>query len=215
MPEPSSPSSEHGASTPPPLSIIAFDDDDDFRQYIRSVLEADGHECRVVGSQEEFFESCERQLPEVVLLDLNMGRESGTQVLTQIRQRWRKLCVIIITGYPTLEGMRQTFKQEVFDYLAKPFSVDDLRKCLAQAAEQLNLGQRPQDRLRMEIGRQVRLARTQRGWTLKELSEAADVSVSQLSSIERGAHLPSIESMVAIAIAMEQRPSDWIQAAGL
>jgi transcriptional regulator with XRE-family HTH domain len=47
------------------------------------------------------------------------------------------------------------------------------------------------------------------------LSESSGVSVSQLSSIERGAHLPSMESMVAIAVALDQKPSLWFEAAGL
>ncbi len=207
-----------GAQTTPEcttLSIITLDDDDDFRQYIRGVLEGDGHACREARNVRELFELCEQALPDVVLLDMNMGRETGIEVLAQIRQRWAKLCVIVVTGYPTLEGMRQTFKRDIFDYLAKPFSIEDLRKSLRQAVETLGLGQRPQDRLRLELGRQIRMARTEKSWTLKELSEASDVSVSQLSSIERGAHLPSIESMVSIALAMDKRPSDWILAAGL
>jgi len=84
---------------------------------------------------------------------------------------------------PSLEGMRQTFKQDVFDYLAKPFSVVELRRCLAQAAEAFNLGRRPQDRLRSSLGKQVRLARTERGWTLRDLSEAcASASASSVPS---------------------------------
>jgi transcriptional regulator with XRE-family HTH domain len=79
----------------------------------------------------------------------------------------------------------------------------------------LGLGQRPQDRLRAELGRQVRLARIEKGWTLKELSESSQVSVSQLSSIERGAHLPSLESLVTIALALGRKPSQWLDAAGL
>jgi transcriptional regulator with XRE-family HTH domain len=79
----------------------------------------------------------------------------------------------------------------------------------------LGLGQRPQDRLRAELGRQVRLARIEKGWTLKELSEASQVSVSQLSSIERGAHLPSLESLVAVALALGRKPSEWLGAGGL
>ena len=58
------------------------------------------------------------------------------------------------------------------------------------------------------------MARTQRGWTLKELSEHSTVSVSQLSSIERGAHLPSLESLLAIAGALDQSPSQWLSEAG-
>ncbi len=197
-----------------PLNILALDDDEDFLQYIRTVLESEGHAVRAVASPEEFFRAVEAVLPDVVLLDIKMGRHSGEQVLEEIRRRWSKLCVIVVTGYPSLEGMRQTFKQDVFDYLAKPFSLEELRRVLAQASASLGLGKRPQDRLRAELGRQVRLARTERGWTLRDLSDASGVSVSQLSSIERGAHLPSVESLLEIAIAMDRKPSVWIEAAG-
>ena len=198
----------------PPLSILALDDDEDFLQYIRTVLESEGHAVRAVASPEEFFRVVETALPDVVLLDIKMGRHSGEQVLEEIRRRWSKLCVIVVTGYPSLEGMRQTFKRDVFDYLAKPFSLEELRRVLLQASTSLGLGRRPQDRLRNELGRQVRLARTERGWTLRDLSDASGVSVSQLSSIERGAHLPSVESLLEIAIALGAKPSSWIQSAG-
>lgn len=200
---------------PPPMSIVALDDDADFRQYIAGVLEADGHDVRTAGTSEEFIAACSQRLPELVLLDMNMGRESGERVLEDVRRRWPKLAVIVVTGYPTLDSMRQTFKQDVFDYLAKPFSISELRRSLSQAASSLGLGQRPQDMLRLELGRQIRLARTDQGLTLKELSEIAGVSVSQLSSIERGAHLPSLESLVAIATALKQAPSAWLKSAGL
>ena len=60
----------------------------------------------------------------------------------------------------------------------------------------------------------MRLSRTRRGWTLKDLSEHAGVSVSQLSSIERGAHLPSVESLLSIATALDEKPSAWFGSAG-
>jgi len=198
----------------PPIAVVALDDDEDFRQYIESVLEGDGHEVRLASTPDEFYALCVDRLPDLVLLDIKMGRYSGEDVLVEIRRRWPRLCVVVVTGYPSLDSMRQTFKQDVFDYLAKPFSLDELRRVLAQAAIAFSLGQRPQDRLRQALGRQVRLARTERGWTLKELSEAAELSVSQLSSIERGAHLPSIESLLAIAAALDQRPSEWMKSAG-
>lgn len=198
----------------PPLSVLCLDDDADFRQYIRSVLEADGHAVRVEGTPDAFFASAESHLPDVVLLDIKMGRHSGEEVLAEIRRRWPRLCVIIVTGYPSLDSMRQTFRQDAFDYLAKPFSVGELRRVLAQAAAALDLGRRPQDRLRAELGRQVRLARTEKGWTLRDLSDSSGVSVSQLSSIERGTHLPSVESLLAIGQALGRKPSAWLDAAG-
>lgn len=198
----------------PPLSIILLDDDDDFREYMTTVLESDGHAIRAVATPEAFYGAVEAALPDLVLLDMKMGRHRGEDVLTTIRERWPRLCVIVVTGYPSMDSMRETFKMDVADYLAKPFTQEELRRVLAQAAHTYDLGRRPQDRLRLELGRQVRLARTERGWTLKDLSESSGVSVSQLSSIERGAHLPSLESLLAVAGALGRRPSDWLKSAG-
>jgi DNA-binding NtrC family response regulator len=198
----------------PPLSIVCLDDDADFRQYMHSTLQADGHEVRVCADPQEFFDACESRLPDLVLLDIKMGRDSGETVLQEIRKRWSRLAVIVVTGYPSMDSMRETFKQDAFDYLAKPFSLVELRRALAQAAESLGLGQRPQDKLRAELGRHIRLARTETAWTLKELSDASGISVSQLSSIERGAHLPSLESLLSIAGALKRKPSEWLSAGG-
>lgn len=205
---------ERPAESTLPLAIVALDDDADFRMFLRDALERDGHDVRVASTPEECFALCEEALPDVLLLDMKMGKHTGEQALDEVRKRWPRLCVIVVTGYPSLETMRRTFKQDVYDYIAKPFSLDELRASLRGAAESFKLGGLPQDRLRRELGRQVRLARTQRGWTLRELSEASSVSVSQLSSIERGAHLPSLESLLAIADALEGRPSEWLAAAG-
>ena len=204
-------------STPlpgPPLSVVALDDDPDFREYLASMLTEAGHEVRAVPARADLIRACEDALPEVVLLDMKMGEDDGERVLAEVRQRWPRLCVIVVTGYPSLDSMRQTFKQQVFDYIAKPFRAEELLRALAQAARAFDLGQRPQDKLRTSLGRQIRLSRTERGWTLKELSEASGVSVSQLSAVERGAHLPSLESLLAIATALNARPSAWLGAAG-
>ncbi len=198
----------------PPLNLIALDDDPDFREYLVGVLQGEGHAVRAVETPDALFAACEAESPDIILLDIKMGQHTGEGVLEEIRRRWPRQCVIVVTGYPTLDSMRQTFKQDVFDYLTKPFGVDDLRRVIGQAAEAFGLGQRPQDRLRAELGRQIRLARTERGWTLRELSTTSNVSVSQLSSIERGTHLPSIESLVAIAGALRCTPSAWMAAAG-
>ncbi len=198
----------------PRLNIVALDDDADFREYVRGLLEAEGNEVRVVATPEEFFSACQERLPDVALLDIKMGKHSGEAVLEELRERWPRLCVIVVTGYPSMQTMRTTFKQDVFDYLAKPFSLDELRAVLAQAAATYDLGVTPQAKLRGRLGREIRLARTAQGWTLKELSEESGVSISQLSSIERGAHLPSLESLLAVAHALEATPSDWLKAAG-
>ncbi|RMD65846.1 MAG: response regulator [Planctomycetota bacterium] len=202
------------APAPPPLDIVALDDDPDFLEYLADALSRQGHTVRACRTPEAFFHACQERLPDIALLDIKMGAVSGEEVLQRIRQRWPRLCVIVVTGYPSLETMRRTFKAEAFDYIEKPFSMEHLKQTLAQAAETHKLGRSSQDRLRAGLGRQLRVARTARGWTLKELSDASGVSVSQLSSIERGAHLPSLESLLAIAEALGENPSDWLRDSG-
>ena len=209
------PERKESAATPSiSLAVAVLDDDTDFLEFVHSVLEDKGHRVTTSTEPDELIERCEESLPDVVLLDMNMGRHSGQEVLAQLRERWPRLCVIVVTGYPSMDTMRETFKRDAFDYLAKPFSADQLEGVLQQAAESFGLGLRPQDRLRAELGRQIRLARADRGWTLKELSEASTVSVSQLSSIERGTHLPSLDSLVLIAGALQHNPSAWLASAG-
>ena len=117
-------------------SIAILDDDADFRTYLEDFLsDESNYSVRAFGNTRDLYESCEESLPDIVLLDMKMGDASGDKVLEQLISRWPGLCVIIITGYPSLEDMRTTFKLKVFDYLAKPFSLTQLRQVLKNAVD--------------------------------------------------------------------------------
>jgi FixJ family two-component response regulator len=191
------------------IDVVVLDDDLDFRSYVEDFLASEGlYTVRTFSHPEDLFEACVHRLPDIVLLDMKMGEFHGDRVLEQLLQRWPKLCVVIVTGYPSLEDMRATFKMKVFDYLAKPFSLVQLRQTLANATETFGLGRSDQDRLRESLGHRIRLLRAEHDWSLKDLSGLTSLSVSQISSIERGAHLPSMESLLAISRAVGKRPSE-------
>ena len=95
---------------------------------------------RTFAHPDDLFLAAEQRLPDIVLLDMQMGPFKGAQVAEQLLQRWPNLCIIVVTGYPSLEDMRTTFKMKVFDYLAKPFSLAQLRQTLLNAAETFGLG---------------------------------------------------------------------------
>ena len=121
--------------------IAILDDDLDFRNYLEDFLKDEGmYTVRAFARPAELFEGCEERLPDIVLLDMKMGDVTGDRVLEQLLARWPGLCVIIITGYPSLEDMRATFKLKVFDYLAKPFSLAQLRQVLKNAVAAFGLG---------------------------------------------------------------------------
>ena len=189
--------------------IVLLDDDADFRNYIEDFLKDENiYAVRAFSTPGELFQGCDEHLPDIVLLDMKMGEGSGDRVLEQLLARWPGLCVIIVTGYPSLEDMRATFKLKVFDYLAKPFSLAQLRQVLKNAVETFGLGKTPQDRLRERLGHSIKMLRVERDWSLKDLAAATKLSVSQVSAIERGTNLPSIESLLAISKAFDKRPSE-------
>ena len=191
------------------VDVAILDDDTDFLSYLEDLLRDEGrYVVRAFAEPEELFTSAEIRVPEIVLLDMKMGAATGEEVVEQLLTRWPDLCIIVITGYPSLESMRATFKLRVFDYLAKPFSLSQLRQSLQNAIEQFSLGQTPQDRLRERLGHRIKLLRVERGWSLKDLAASTRLSVSQISSIERGANLPSIESLLAICRAFNRKPSE-------
>lgn len=193
------------------VEIAVLDDDVDFLTYIEDFLRDEGqYAIRAFAHPDALLEAAEQHLPDIVLLDMKMGEFTGDKVVEQLLCRWPELCIIIVTGYPSLEDMRATFKLRVFDYLSKPFSLGQLRQTLQNAIEKYKLGKTPQDRLRERLGHRIKLLRVERDWSLKDLAMATKLSVSQISSIERGANLPSIESMLAICRAFNKKPSDLL-----
>jgi DNA-binding NtrC family response regulator len=194
------------------IDIAILDDDADFRTYLEDLLRDEGqYAVRSFARSGELFDSAEEQLPDIVLLDMKMGDTHGSQVLEELLRRWPNLCVIVVTGYPSLEDMRATFKLRVFDYLAKPFSLAQLRLTLRNAIEKFGLGRAMHDRLRERLGHTIKMMRVERDWSLKDLAAATRLSVSQISSIERGANLPSIESLLAICHAFGKKPSEVLE----
>ena len=190
--------------------IAVLDDDHDFRVYLEDFLNDEGkYSVRTFARAQDLFTEAEER-PDIVLLDMKMGDTTGDKVLEQLQARWPGLCVIVITGYPSLEDMRATFKLKVFDYIAKPFSLAQLRQVLQNAVEAFGLTTSPQDRLRQRLGHSIKLLRVGRGWSLKDLASHTKLSVSQISAIERGANLPSIESLLALSRAFDRKPSDLL-----
>jgi DNA-binding NtrC family response regulator len=195
------------------VDLAILDDDPDFRNYLEDALKDDGvYAIRTFAHPDDLLAACEQRLPDIVLLDMKMGDVKGDKVLEQLQSAYPGLCVIIVTGYPSLEDMRATFKMKVFDYISKPFSLAQLRQTLHNAIEKFGFGRTAQDRLREQLGHQIKMLRVERDWSLKDLAAATKLSISQISSIERGVNLPSVESLLTICRAFEKRPSEILAA---
>jgi DNA-binding NtrC family response regulator len=76
---------------------------------------------------------------DVVISDIVMGEIDGLQVMDRVRQRFPRAKVIMITGYAMMSMVRSAMEKGAFDFIAKPFTPDDLRSVVARAAAELGV----------------------------------------------------------------------------
>jgi DNA-binding NtrC family response regulator len=74
---------------------------------------------------------------DVVVTDIRMDEIDGIQVLEHVTEKSPRTKVIMITGYAMIALAREAMEKGAFDFIAKPFQPDDLRKVIAKAARAL------------------------------------------------------------------------------
>lgn len=77
---------------------------------------------------------------DIVVTDIRMGPVGGLQVLARVMEEAPRTKVVIITGYAMMSLAREAMKKGAYDFLAKPFTPDELRAVVARAATELGLG---------------------------------------------------------------------------
>jgi DNA-binding NtrC family response regulator len=139
----------------PRRRVLIVDDETGVRESLRMVLK-DAYETLPVGSGGEALEALGRHAVDVVLLDVVMPGMDGMQVLEELRTRWPQMPVVMLTATKTVKTAVGAMKLGAFDYVTKPFDVDELRCILDKATEQAALV-REVEELRTEVGRRYQL----------------------------------------------------------
>lgn len=132
------------------FTILIVDDEPAARYGMRRALEKEGYrilEAESVATAERFVESA---APSVVLLDVKLASESGLDYLPTLASRKDSPAVIIVTAHGSERMAVDAIKNGAYDYLAKPFEVDDLR-VLVRNAVQSHVLRVENERLRSEL----------------------------------------------------------------
>ncbi len=112
----------------PSYNILVVDDDAFLRDACNQALSRHGHSVTLATSGSEGLELLERWSFDLILLDLKMPDEDGLTILSTVKERDPEAVVVIITGYGTIETAVQAIKLGAFDFIAKPFTPDELLK---------------------------------------------------------------------------------------
>jgi len=135
--------------------VLVVDDEQGVRESLRMVLK-EGYEPIAVGSSGEALETLAATSVDVVLLDIVMPGMDGMQLLEELRVRFPNLPIVMLTATKTVKTAVGAMKLGAFDYITKPFDVDELRVILDKATERAELV-REVEELRSEVGRRYQL----------------------------------------------------------
>src|SRR5947209_9309740 len=121
------------------LNLLIVDDERAIRDACREVAQSLGFNAFVADSAEHAYRILETHGPDVVLLDLKLPGAGGLDALHQIKARKPDAVVIVVTGYGTVQSAVQAMKNGAYDYVTKPFSLDELKLLLDRVATHLKL----------------------------------------------------------------------------
>ncbi len=125
---------ETGGSSLKP-SVLVVDDEKRIRDGCQKALRTKGYVVDGAENGEVALEKIHKKHFDLVLLDLMMPGPSGLEVLPQIKEIDSDAVIIVITGYATLEHAIEAMKKGAFDFIAKPFTPDQLRVVASKAIE--------------------------------------------------------------------------------
>lgn len=121
------------------LKILVIDDDFTMRDACQETLRRVGHEVEMAEDGRQGLALLSRWAYDVVLLDLRMPDMDGLTVLRHIREQDPEAVVIIISGHGSIATAVQAMKLGAFDYVAKPFTPEELRQAVDKAGEKRRL----------------------------------------------------------------------------
>lgn len=123
--------------------ILAVDDDADTLALIVDILQDDGFEVYPCSNAEQALRALQRESFRLILADIKLPRMSGVELLTRVREMGLDTEVIIMTAYASVSTAVEALRGEAFDYLIKPFALDEFRLRVHEAVQRQASRDRP------------------------------------------------------------------------
>src|SRR5580693_8030339 len=121
------------------LNLLIIDDERSIREACREVAQSLGFSAQIADSAEQAYRTLDLQSFDAVLLDLRLPGAGGLDALRRIKERRPEALVIVVTGYATVQSAVQAMKIGAYDYVTKPFSLDELKLLLERVVNHLRL----------------------------------------------------------------------------
>jgi DNA-binding response OmpR family regulator len=148
----------------------------------------------------------------LVILDYVLPGVEPEQVFGWLREYQPDASVLVVTAHPSVESALKSLRARAYDYLTKPFQVQQLRDVVLRCLESKGLLRMTEEALRLSLGAAIRERRKALDLTLAKMAERTQVSLGYLSQIELGKNSASIETLYRICLALGIKMADLFQA---
>lgn len=121
--------------TSPAAEVWVVDDDQALRWVMQQALAGAGYRVRNFADAQESWRALGSGAPDCLITDIRLPGEDGLRLLANLRTEYPALPVIVVTAYSDLQSAVAAYQGGAFEYLPKPFDVDELLAVLARAVQ--------------------------------------------------------------------------------
>ncbi len=123
----------------PQAKILVVDDEESMREFLEIMLTGENYQVRTAENTDRAMEILTGESFDVVITDIKMPNSSGIDLLKEIHAVDPDTAVIMITAYASLESSVQALREGAFDYITKPFEVNQIKLAVSRALENKHL----------------------------------------------------------------------------
>jgi DNA-binding NtrC family response regulator len=116
--------------------VLIVDDEPSICWGFRELLTDDGHEVSVASSAEEALDIAAGTMPDAVILDVRLPGRDGLSAIKDLRQKIGDVPIIVVTAFGNLQTAVRAVEEGAYDYLAKPFDLEQAAEILRRALRQ-------------------------------------------------------------------------------
>jgi two-component system nitrogen regulation response regulator NtrX len=134
-------------------NILIVDDEKDIRDLIGDILKDEGYSIRLAGNSDDCMAAINEEVPSLMILDiwLKDSRMDGIDILKSVKRDNPDVPVVIISGHGNIEIAVAAIKQGAYDFIEKPFNIDQLMVVVSRAMETSRLRRENADLRRRDV----------------------------------------------------------------
>lgn len=190
------------------IKILVVDDEVGVCNTVSLILKEHGYYVDAFTSPAQALKAAQEQPYDIALIDLKMPEMSGVEVVEKLGEIDSRVSPIVMTAYPDVESAAETMRLGGRDYITKPFREEQLLASVGRVCQKMGLIYTSESELNRLIGQRIRQERQAQKLTLRQLSERAELTTSQLSQVELGKNAASLWALARISNSLGKQISE-------